>query len=346
MQESFELIENLKFRPVVVLASGDPFHYGIGRQLAKRISPDEFLCIPQPSAFSLAAARLGWSQQETSLVTLHGRAIEGLIRHLHHGARILALSWDETTPKKVAELLSQRGFAQSKLTVLQNLDGPREGISSATADTFNLTDIGALNTIAIDVIAESRAHIIGFAPGLPDDYYDHDGKITKQDLRAITISALSPRNGELLWDVGLGAGSVAIEWLLCHPSLRAIGFECDPVRAARARKNATALGTPDLKIIESAAPQAFADQEHPDAIFIGGGLATDGMFDAAWAALKSGGRLVANAVTLESEKTLIELHKACGGELVRIEIAKAETVGRFRGWRPAMPILQWRVEKS
>ena len=345
MTVTLDGITDRRFQKVVVLASGDPFHYGVGRLLAARVPLDELLCIPQPSSFSLAAARLGWSLQDTALATLNGRALEGLVRHLHDGAKILALSWDDKTPAKAAELLRTRGFSKSTITVLEHLSGERERITQATANAFDVQDISPLNVIAIEAIAEPAARIIAHAPGLPDDYFEHDGQITKREMRAVTLSALSPRNNELLWDIGLGAGSVAIEWLLCRPSLRAIGFEKNPERADRAQRNAIALGAPELKVVTGAAPESLSNQDQPDVIFIGGGLTTTGLFDTAWQALKPGGRLVANAVTLESEKELIDLHAVHGGELTRVGLAHAEKVGTRHGWRPAMPVIQWRVEK-
>ncbi len=332
-------------RPVAVLASGDPFHYGIGKQLAAELAAGEFLCIPQASAFSLAAARMGWAVQDTALVTLHGRPLEGIIRHLHPGARILALSWDETTPRRLADLLAARHMGQSRLTVLEALGGPRERSRSVLAARFDLTDIAPLNTIAVEVAAEAGARIIPFAPGLDDALFENDGQLTKREIRAVTLSALAPRHGELLWDIGLGAGSVAIEWLLCHPSLRAIGVERNPERASRAARNAAALGVPELEIVTGEAPEALAGLPRPDAIFLGGGGSNDATFDAAWTALKPGGRLVANAVSLESEAAISRRFARLGGELVRLEIARAEAVGRMHGWRPAMPVTQWRAVK-
>ena len=189
--------------------------------------------------------------------------------------------------------------------------------------------------------------MLGLAPGLDDALFEHDGQLTKREVRAVTLSALAPRQGELLWDVGLGAGSIAIEWLLRHPSLKAIGIEDQPERAARAARNAAALGTPDLEIVQKRAPEAFAGLPPPDAVFIGGGLSDPGVFDAAWAALKPGGRLVANAVSLQSEARLIEYFQRHGGELVRLEVAKAGKAGTggVFVWRPAAPIIQWRARK-
>ena len=332
-------------RPVVVLASGDPFHYGVGTMLMDSVGTDEMLCLPQPSAFSLAAARLGWSLQHVAMVSLHGRALEGVVRHLQPGARILALAWDGGTAAKLAKLLVARGMESSRLTVLENLAGPGERSRTATASTFDMGDVAALNTIAVDVVASPDAAVLPLAPGLEDGLFEHDGQLTKRDIRAITLSALAPRQGELLWDVGLGAGSVAIEWLLRHTSLKAIGFEERRDRAERAARNAATLGTPDLRIVQGRAPEAFAGLPRPDAVFLGGGLSDPGVLDEAWACLKPGGRLVANAVTLESEARLSECFKRHGGELVRLQLARAEAVGSMFGWRAAMPVTQWRVRK-
>lgn len=332
-------------RPVVVLASGDPFHYGVGTMLMDSVGADEMLCLPQPSAFSLAAARLGWSLQHVAMVSLHGRALEGIVRHLQPGARFLALAWDGGTAASLAKLLVARGMGSSRLTVLENLAGPGERSRTATASTFDMGDVAALNTIAVDVVASPDAAVLPLAPGLDDRLFEHDGQLTKRDIRAITLSALAPRQGELLWDVGLGAGSVAIEWLLRHPSLKAIGFEERRDRAERAMRNAATLGTPDLRIVQGRAPEAFAGLPRPDAVFLGGGLSDPGVLDEAWACLKPGGRLVANAVTLESEARLGECFKRHGGELVRLQLARAEAVGSMFGWRAAMPVTQWRVRK-
>jgi precorrin-6Y C5,15-methyltransferase (decarboxylating) len=295
----------------------------------------------------LAAARLGWSLQDVTPVSLHGRAMEGIVRHLQPGARVLALSWDGETPGKVAKLLQARGFGESKITVLERMGGPGERIRHATAKSFDLGTVEPLNTIALEVVGPV-ASALSLAPGLDDSLFEHDGQLTKRDVRAVTLAALAPRQGELLWDVGLGAGSIAIEWLLRHPSLRAIGIEEGAERAARAARNAATLGTPDLEIVHSAAPMALAGLPAPDAVFIGGGLGDAGLFDAVWTALKPGGRLVVNAVSLGSEAKLIELFQRHGGELTRLEIAKSGPAGRSGKvfvWRPSAPITQWRVTK-
>jgi precorrin-6Y C5,15-methyltransferase (decarboxylating) len=341
-------IERHRGRPVAVLATGDPFHYGVGDMLMRAVRAEETLCLPQPSAFSLAAARLGWSQQDVSLASLHGRALQGIARHLQPGARILALSWDGETPVKLAKFLDERRMGASTMTVLEHLGGPKERVRKATASTFDLSDVAALNTIALDVVAPPEATIAGLASGLDDALFEHDGQLTKREVRAVTLSALAPRQGELLWDIGLGAGSIAIEWLLRHPSLGAIGIEEGVERAARAARNAAFLGTPDLRIVQGRAPECLTGLPAPDAIFIGGGLSDPGVFDTAWAALKPGGRLVANAVSLVSEARLIEYFQRHGGELVRLDVARAGSAGgsgKVFVWRPAAPIVQWRVRK-
>jgi precorrin-6Y C5,15-methyltransferase (decarboxylating) len=345
--EAMPEIEKHRGRPVAVLASGDPFHYGVGDMLLRSIPAEQTLCLPQPSAFSLAAARLGWSLQDVSLVSVHGRALEGVVRYLQPGARILALSWDGETPAKLARLLAARGLGGSSMTVLESLGGARERIRRAAAKDFALTDVSPLNTVALEIAAAPDATILGLAPGLDDSLFEHDGQLTKREVRAVTLSALAPRQGELLWDVGLGAGSIAIEWLLRHPSLKAIGIEAEPERAARAARNAAALGTPDLEIVQGRAPASLRDLPKPDAVFIGGGLAEPGLFDAVWSALKPGGRLVVNAVSLGSEARLIEYFQRHAGELVRLEVAKAGKAGTggVFVWRPAAPIIQWRVRK-
>ncbi len=345
MAPALDTIVRRRGSAVTVLATGDPFHYGVGKQLAERVSADEILCLPQPSAFSLAASRLGWPVQHCALVTLHGRALEGIVRYLQPGARILALSWDGSTPAKLAKLLAARGLEQSQMTVLEAIGGPAEKVRHAIAADFAIEDITSLNTIAVEVVAGADARALSLSPGLDDGLFESDGQLTKRDVRAVTLSALEPRQGELLWDIGLGAGSIAIEWLLRHPAMKAIGIEEREDRAARAARNAASLGTPDLRIVMGNAPQALEMLPAPDAIFIGGGFGDDAVFETAWQALKPGGRLVANAVSLETEARLATLFQAMGGELVRLEVARAVKIGTMFGWRPAMPITQWRVRK-
>jgi precorrin-6B C5,15-methyltransferase / cobalt-precorrin-6B C5,C15-methyltransferase len=329
-------------RQVCVLASGDPFHYGVGAVLAKSIDAREMIVVPAPSVFSLAAARLGWSLPQITVLSVHGRTLDLVRPHLQPGARILALTSDGEGPAALAELLAQSGFGTSHLTVLEALGGPREHIRSTTAAAYDFDAVDALNTVAIEVEAASGARVIARTPGLADELFEHDGQITKRQVRAVTLSSLAPRRGELLWDIGAGAGSVAIEWMLADPPfMRAIAVERRADRAARIRRNAAAFGVPGLEIVEGTAPAAFTGLAAPDAIFLGGGASDPGTLDAATRALRADGRLVVNAVTLETEALLIARHAALGGELIRIAISRAGLVGERTGWRPAMPVTQW-----
>ena len=333
-------------RKVCVLASGDPFFYGVGSVLAGHVPPEETLVLPAPSAFSLAAARMGWPLPETILVSLHGRALDRIRPHLHPGARILALTSDAEGPSALARLLAETGFGGSQITVLEALGGGNERIRTAHATDFGISDIAALNLAAIEVAAAPDARVLAYTPGLADALFEHDGQITKREIRAVTLSSLAPRRGELLWDVGAGSGSVAIEWMLADRSLRAIAVEAHADRAARVCRNAEAFGVPGLEIIEGRAPEALVGLEQPDAIFIGGGASHEGVIDACIAALKPGGRLVANAVTLETESDFLARHARLGGELVRIAVSRASAIGGKTGWRPAMPVTQWIWGKS
>jgi len=328
-------------RQVCVLASGDPFFYGVGSVLAGHVPPEETLVVPAPSAFSLAAARLGWALPDTLLVSVHGRALDRIRPKLHPGARILALTSDKDGPEALARLLAETGFGESTFTVLEALGGANERIRTTIAAEFDLSEIAELNTVAIEVAASPAARIIAYTPGLADALFEHDGQITKREIRAVTLSALAPVRGEVLWDIGAGSGSVGIEWMLADPSLRAIAIEARADRAARIRRNAAYFGVPGLEVVEGRAPEALAGLAAPDAIFIGGGASEDGVLDEAIAALRPDGRLVVNAVTLETETQLAARHAALGGTLTRIEISRAEQIGRKTGWRPAMPVTQW-----
>ena len=335
----------LRGRKICVLASGDPFCHGVGTTLARHIAPTEMLTIPAPSAFSLAAGRLGWALPEVETVSLHGKPVTLIRPLLHRGARILALTSDAHGPGAVARLLAESGFGGSGLTVLEALGGPNERLRTAKAASFDLQDINALNILAIEIDATPQARTLPLTPGMPDDLFEHDGQITKRDIRALTLAALAPLRGELLWDIGAGAGSVSVEWMLRHPSMRAVAVEASAERAGRIRRNADACGVPGLRLVIGTAPAALAGLPPPDAIFVGGGGSQTGVMDAAIEALKPGGRLVANAVTLEMEAVLIARHAANGGELTRIAIARAAPVGTKQGWRPAMPVTQWAWRK-
>ena len=336
-----EEVSRHRGRQVCVLASGDPFHYGVGAVLARHIDPREMIVLPAPSAFSLAAARLGWSLPQTVLLSLHGRTLDLIRPHLQPAAQILALTSDGDAPAALAKLLATSGFGASRVIVLENIGGARESIRSVTAQAFDLGAIGPLNTLAIEVEAAPDARVIPRTAGLPDHLFEHDGQITKREIRAMTLSSLSPRRGEVLWDIGAGSGSIAIEWLLADPMMRAIAVEQRADRAARIRRNAAAFGVPGLEIVEGSAPASLAGLPSPDAVFVGGGASDSGVLDAAAHALRSGGRLAVNAVTLETEALLIARQAALGGELIRIAISRAAPVGGKSGWRPAMPVTQW-----
>ncbi|OAP37719.1 precorrin-6Y methyltransferase [Sinorhizobium glycinis] len=345
-EKSVEAIVSRRGSPVVVLASGDPFLYGVGATLARRIDAGEMRTIPAPSAFSLAASRLGWPLQELATVSLHGRPLDLIRPLLQPGARVLALTSDETGPKALAELLCESGFGQSRLTVLEALGGEGERVSRHVAASFALEEVHSLNVCAIEVVADAAARVLPLAGGLDDALFEHDGQITKREVRALTLSALAPRKGELLWDVGSGSGSIAIEWLLADPAMRAIAIEASPERAARIGRNAGRFGVPGLTVVDGQAPDALSGLGRPDAIFIGGGGSDAGVMEAAIAALPCGGRLVANAVTTEMEAVLLAHHARLGGSLIRIDIARASPVGTMTGWRPAMPVTQWSWVKA
>jgi precorrin-6Y C5,15-methyltransferase (decarboxylating) len=331
----------LRGRNVCVLASGDPFHYGIGVTLLRHVAAEETVSYPAPSAFSLAASRLGWALQDAECVSLHGRSIDLIRPHLHPGAKLIALTSDENAPALLAALLSETGFGRSRFTLLEALGGPHQRVRSADAKRFAFDDIDPLNVVAIEVIADETSRVLSYAQGLDDALFEHDGQITKREIRAVTLSSLSPRHGELLWDIGAGSGSIGIEWMLAHPSLRAIAIEQHPERAERASRNAETFGVPGLEVVIGTAPDAFEGLPAPDAIFIGGGGSEDGVLDGAIAALKTGGRLVANAVTLEMEAVLLSAQARLGGSLIRLEVARASPVGTMQGWRPSMPVTQW-----
>jgi precorrin-6Y C5,15-methyltransferase (decarboxylating) len=326
---------------ICVLASGDPFFYGVGATLARKIPAAEMRVIPAPSALSIAASRLGWALQDVEAVSLHGRSIDLIRPLLHPKTRILALTSDADGPAAIAKLLTELGFGATRLTVLEALGGPNQRLRSVRADGFDLKDINPLNVLALEIDSVRDARILPLTPGMSDDLFEHDGQITKREIRAVTLAALAPRRGELLWDIGAGSGSIAIEWMLADPSMRAIAIEADPERAARIRRNASVCGVPGLTIVEGRAPGALAGPETPDAIFIGGGGSEPGVMEAAIAALPFGGRLVANAVTLEMEALLLARRAALGGELTRISVSRAAPVGSMQGWRPAMPVTQW-----
>lgn len=331
--------------PTCVLASGDPMFYGVGASLARELPAGELRVLPAPSSLSLAAARLGWALQDCTCVSLVARPLAALNRHLYPGARLLVLSNDAASPAQVAELLRERGFGPSRLSVLEHLGGAEERRIDGLAADWQLPPGAALNLLAVDCRAEAATQPLPPTVGLPDEAYRHDGQLTKRDVRAVTLARLAPLPGELLWDVGAGCGSIGIEWLRAHAQCRAIAVEADAGRQAHIRHNCDALGVPHLQLVAGSAPQALAGLPAPDAVFIGGGVTVPGVLEDCWAALKPGGRLIANAVTLQSEARLIDWHASHGGELLRLHIAHARPLGTFDTWRQALPITLLAVRK-
>jgi precorrin-6Y C5,15-methyltransferase (decarboxylating) len=330
---------------VAVLASGDPYCYGVGSAFATLVPASEIICIPAPSAFSLACARLGWAMQDVTTLSFCGRPLQAAIPLLQPGARLLALSADAATPGALASLLTSRGFGGSVLHVLEALGGKRERARTCMAGSGVPGDVGSLNTLAIEVVAGPDAVVLPLAAGLPDALFENDGQLTKQEVRAVTLSALAPRAGETLWDIGAGSGSVAIEWCLRGRANRALAIEARPERAARAGRNALALGAAAMEVVVGEAPGALAGLQPPDAVFIGGGLQRPGVLEAAWDALRPGGRLVANAVALDTQAKLLELQARLGGTLTRLAVERLDQIGTMRALRPAMAVVQWAAVK-
>ncbi|HLJ20327.1 MAG TPA: precorrin-6y C5,15-methyltransferase (decarboxylating) subunit CbiE [Stellaceae bacterium] len=345
LPETFSEIARHAGRRVVVLASGDPLWYGVGTQLVRHFGRDAVLVLPAPSAFSLAAARMGWPLADCTPLTLHGRPLARLALFLAPGARLLALSEDGGTPASVAALLTRCGWGESAMAVLEHMGGPRERRIEGHAATWREPRGADLNTLAIECKAGPGARIHSRVAGLPDDAYRHDGQLTKRVVRAATLAALAPMPGETLWDVGAGCGSIAIEWLRGGGG-RAVAIERDPARLTLIAENAATLGVPELEIVAGEAPAALAHLREPDAVFLGGGTATPGLFEHAWSRLRPGGRLVANAVTVEGEARLAAWRAGHGGRLTRIAVSEAEPLGPGHTWRPLLPVTQLCLEKA
>ncbi|GHF21210.1 precorrin-6Y C5,15-methyltransferase [Amycolatopsis deserti] len=321
-------------RRICVLASGDPLLSGIGTTLVRRFGAENVRIVPAVSSVALARARMGWSAEETEVVSVVGRSVHRVSRALAPGARLVVLSSDGDTPAKLASVLVARGYGESKLTVLEQLGGPAERRVEGFARDWSHPVGDPLNVVAVECAGPALPTL----PGLPDEAFEHDGQITKRDLRASALARLAPVAGELLWDVGAGAGSVGIEWSRAHPANRAIAVERSPERAERIQRNADRLGVPELRVVTGAAPEVLADLPTPDAVFVGGGLAS---LDVCLDALRPGGRLVAHAVTLESEQVLANAYQRHGGELIRIAVEHAAPLGGFTGWTPARTVTQW-----
>ncbi len=359
LERTMDVIAGWRGRRVVVLATGDPMSYGAGANLARRFAPDEMTVLPVPGAFSLAAARMVWSLPDIQTLTVHGsgrtRAVDSLILHLAPGARWLVLSRDGATPTEVAALLTANGYGPSVITVLEHLGGVRERRLEGIAETWAHERTADLNTLAVECRPGPAARVLSRAPGLADAVYETDGQLTKREVRAVTLAALAPLAGQVLWDVGAGSGSIAIEWLRAlpqhfsagHGETRALAIERDPDRCAMIARNAATLGVPQLTIVAGEAPSVLAGlRPAPDALFVGGGVAQPEMLDACWGALKEGGRLVANAVSVEGEARLIAFRGAHGGDLSRIAVSRAEPVGRLSAFRRLMEVTQYVGVKS
>ncbi len=346
LQATVDEIIRRQGESICVLASGDPMCHGIGVTLSRRIPIAEMMIIPAASAFSLICARLGWALDAVETFSLTNRPVASIALGLYPGARLLVLSADRHTPIKVAELLTQRGFGSSLMTVFERMGAASERRSEGVAAAWNVPDLADLNAIAIVVAADRETRIFPRTSGLADGAYLHDGQLTKREIRAVTLSTLAPIPGELLWDVGAGCGSIAIEWMRSHRGCRAIAIERHPTRLQYIAENASNLGVSEIQIVAGEAPDALASLPQPDAIFIGGGVTAEALLETCWNALGEGGRLVVNAVTIESELKVLQWHSLHGGELIRIGIQRVGAIGSFQGWKPLAPVTQWAVVKG
>ena len=346
LSDTIARIEGWRGRAVAVLASGDPMHFGVGCTLARHIPFEEMRVVPAPSAFSLAAARLGWPLQEVECVSLHARPTELIVPLIAPNVRILALTGGAETVRQVADLLRRQGYGQSRLHVLEHICGAGERGVALSAEDAVKKKFSDFNLLAIECVADADAALVPRVAGLPDESYRHDGQITKREVRAVTLAALAPTPGALLWDIGAGCGSVAIEWMRAARGARAIAFERDKERGSLIGDNALSLGVPDLEIVAGEVPETLEGQPPPNAIFLGGSVSNEAVFDACWQALGRARRLVANAVTLQGEAALIARQDRLGGDLVRLDIAHLAPVGSKRALKPRLSVLQWRVVKE
>jgi precorrin-6Y C5,15-methyltransferase (decarboxylating) len=337
--DGLPILISLRGRRVAVLASGDPFWFGAGAVIARDLAPGEWRALPGPSTFSLAAARLGWPLERTLCLGLHATPLARLRRHIAPGVRAILLLRDGSAVESLARYLVEEGFGATRLVVMEALGGPQERITEAQAAALG----GPFaHPVAVALEGAGTGAVIPHASGIEDRFFDTDGQITKRPVRALALSALAPRPGETLWDVGGGSGSISAEWCLSHPETQAFSVESRPDRAARIRTNALRFGLDRLRVVEGTAPTALADLPLPHAVFIGGGLSSD-LLAALETRLAPGTRLVAHAVTLDSESLLIGAAGRRGGDLLRIELAEAAPLGSRRGWTPARPVVQWRV---
>ena len=327
---------------VAVLASGDPFWHGVGGSLAAHLRPEEWRCFPGISTFSRAAARLGWRIEDVACLGLHAAPFSRLLPHLAAGRRAICLVRDGAAVAGLARWLVDQGQSAARLWVMEALGGGGERVREARADGLAFANIGALVAVAVDPVGVVTT-ALPMTPGLPDNCFASDGQITKAPIRALTLAALAPRPGEMLWDIGAGSGSVSVEW--CRAGGRAIAVEARSDRMTNIRTNVDAFGLAgQMTVVEGAAPAALNGLAVPDAIFVGGG-ANQGLLQGLWDVLPAGGRMVCNGVTLETEALLAQWHGAKGGSLMRIDLAQAAPLGRMRGWVAARPVVQWSAVK-
>lgn len=332
----------LRGQPVAMLVSGDPFWHGAGGVLATQLPRGEWRAFPAPSTFTLAAARLGWKIEETLCLGLHAAPLSRLRPELAPGRHALVTLRDGAAVRDLAAWLTAQGFGATRLHVMENLGGPRECVTQTRADLPGGQDIAPLVMAGLEI--EGGGEVIARSQGLPDRLFDHDGQITKRPLRALALSALAPRSGELLWDLGAGSGSIGIEWLLADPTTRCVAIERNPTRAARICRNAENLGVSRLDIRQGEALDLLGGLPDPDAVFIGGG-ANEVLLQALWTRLRPPARIVAHAVTLETESLLLAWQAAHGGTLLRIALSEPAPIGQMRGWKASYPVLQWVVNR-
>jgi precorrin-6B C5,15-methyltransferase / cobalt-precorrin-6B C5,C15-methyltransferase len=327
-----------------VLASGDPMLHGIGATLARRPATGQMRVLPAVSSVALACSRLGWAEHEVDVVSVVSRPAEVILPVVQPGARVLVLGRDGGTPAALAALLADRGWGATQMTVLEHLGGAAERARGPyPARSPDPGPFADLCVVALACEPDTRDAVRPRVPGLPDSAYETDGQLTRREARVLALAALGPGPGQLLWDVGAGSGSVGIEWMRAAPRCRAVAVEARPDRAERILRNAARLGVPGIEVVDEAAPGALTGRPRPDAVFIGGGITTGGVLEACWEALPRGGRLVAHAVTVESETLLHQWRRAVGGELVKLALSYAGPLGGFTTWRPALPVTQWQV---
>ncbi|MBX7145930.1 MAG: precorrin-6y C5,15-methyltransferase (decarboxylating) subunit CbiE [Alphaproteobacteria bacterium] len=346
LKRTLDALEKVRGKKVVVLATGDPMWFGVGVSLSKRFLPHEMSIIPGISAFSLVCARLGWSISTTVCITMHGRPINQLVNFLAPHQRLILLSHDQTTPSKIANLLTERGYGSSKMIVFSDMNSLSEKYIEGLAKNNNFLDCSDFNTIAIECSEGEVNSLMPLTIGLPDDVFHHDGQLTKYKIRTLTLSALMPMPNQTLWDIGAGCGSISIEWARYHSTMKSYAIEKNEKRCQFIKENSDSFGLSNIDILSGTAPEILNNLEKPDAIFIGGGLLEKNMIDICWQALKKSGRLVINTVTIESEQEILKIYKNLGGKLSKISIEQPDLLGELTVWRKSMPVTQLTVIKT